>query len=114
MLQQLFIRLVIKEQQEEYVREEIEWVNIEYHNNEPICQLVESKNGMLTLLEDAAGGGLGKATDQNLLEALDKRFGQNNLYSSRRKDPQDKTLEHGHQFRIKHYAGDVTYSIIGK
>jgi len=113
MLQQLFIRLVIKEQQEEYVREQIEWVNIEYHNNEPICQLVESKNGMLTLLEDAAGGGLGKATDQNLLEALDKRFGQNNLYSSRRKDPQDKTLEHGHQFRIKHYAGDVTYSIIG-
>ena len=82
MLQQLFIRLVIKEQQEEYVREQIEWVNIEYHNNEPICQLVESKNGMLTLLEDAAGGGLGKATDQNLLEALDKRFGQKSIFFS--------------------------------
>ena len=41
------------------------------------------------------------------------RFNQNGLYSSRRKDPQDKTLEHGHQFRIKHYAGDVTYSING-
>merc|ERR1711953_1535754 len=112
-LQQLFIRLVLKQQQEEYIREEIEWVEIRYHNNEPICQLVESRNGMLTLLEDAASGGLGKATDETLLESLDKRFGQNNLYSSRRKDPQDKTLEHGHQFRICHYAGDVTYSING-
>ena len=113
MLQQLFIRLVLKQQQEEYIREEIEWVEIQYHNNEPICQLVEGRNGMLTLLEDAAGGGLGKATDQSLLEALDTRFDQNGLYSSRRKDPHDKSLDHGHQFRIKHYAGDVTYSIMG-
>ena len=55
MLQQLFIQLVLKQQQEEYVREEIEWVEINFHNNEPICQLVEGKNGMLTLLEDASG-----------------------------------------------------------
>ena len=55
MLQQLFIQLVLKQQQEEYVREEIEWVEIHYHNNEPICSLVEGKNGMLTLLEDASG-----------------------------------------------------------
>merc|ERR1712227_581216 len=50
MLQQLFIQLVLKQQQEEYIREEIEWVEISYHNNEPICQLVEGRNGMLTLL----------------------------------------------------------------
>ena len=76
MLQQLFIQLVLKQQQEEYIREEIEWVEVSYHNNEPICNLVEGRGGMLTLLEDAAGGGLGKATDQNLLEALDDRFRQ--------------------------------------
>ena len=74
MLQQLFIQLVLKQQQEEYIREEIQWVEVSYHNNEPICNLVEGRGGMLTLLEDAAGGGLGKATDQNLLEALDDRF----------------------------------------
>ena len=68
---------------------------------------------MLTLLEDASGGGLGKATDLNLLEALDDRFKGNKFYTSRRKDPHDKSLEHGHQFRICHYAGDVTYSING-
>ena len=48
-------------------------IHKQYHNNEPICQLVEGRNGMLTLLEDAAGGGLGKATDLHLLEALDNR-----------------------------------------
>ena len=74
MLQQLFIQLVLKQQQEEYIKEEIQWVEVSYHNNEPICNLVEGRGGMLTLLEDAAGGGLGKATDQNLLEALDDRF----------------------------------------
>ena len=64
-------------------------------------------------MEDAAGGGLGKATDLNLLKSIDDRFRGNNLYSSRRIDPSDKSLDHGHEFRIKHYAGDVTYSING-
>lgn len=111
MLQQLFIELVLKQQQEEYIRENISWVDVQYHNNEPICQLVEGRNGMLALLEDA--GGLGKATDENLLEALDGQFKSNKFYTSRRNDPQDKSIEHGHQFRIRHYAGDVTYSIHG-
>jgi len=44
---------------------------------------------------------------------LDSQFKANKFYTSRRNEPQDKTLEHGHQFRIRHYAGDVTYSING-
>lgn len=28
-------------------------------------------------------------------------------------NPSDKTLEHKRDFRIKHYAGDVTYSVVG-
>lgn len=113
MLQQLFIQLVLKQQQEEYIRENISWVDVQYHNNQPICELVEGRRGMLALLEDAAGGGLGKATDDGLLETLDSQFKANKFYTSRRNEPQDKTLEHGHQFRIRHYAGDVTYSITG-
>lgn len=27
--------------------------------------------------------------------------------------PSDKTLEHNQDFRVRHYAGDVTYSIVG-
>ena len=32
-LQQLFIELVLKQQQEEYKREGIEWVHVDYFNN---------------------------------------------------------------------------------
>ena len=28
-------------------------------------------------------------------------------------NPSDKTLEHDRDFRVKHYAGDVTYTVIG-
>ena len=41
-LQQIFIELTLKEEQEEYVREGIEWVHIDYFNNAIICQLIES------------------------------------------------------------------------
>ena len=33
-LQQLFIELVLKQQQEEYRREGIEWVHVDYFNNQ--------------------------------------------------------------------------------
>lgn len=41
-LQQLFIELVLKQEQEEYNREGIAWTNIEYFNNQIICDLVEA------------------------------------------------------------------------
>lgn len=40
-LQQLFIELVLKQEQEEYMREGIEWTNVDYFNNQIICDLVE-------------------------------------------------------------------------
>ena len=38
-LQQLFIELVLKQQQEEYEREGIKWVHIDYFNNQVIFTL---------------------------------------------------------------------------
>ena len=52
-LQQIFIELTLKQEQDEYVREGIEWTNIEYFNNAVICDLIESKNGILAVLDDA-------------------------------------------------------------
>ena len=40
-LQQIFIELTLREEQEEYVREGIEWTNIEYFDNISICDLIE-------------------------------------------------------------------------
>ena len=41
-LQQLFIELTLKKEQEEYVREGIKWTPVEYFNNKNICDLIEN------------------------------------------------------------------------
>jgi myosin-1 len=40
-LQQLFIELTLKSEQEEYVREGIKWEPIKYFNNKIICDMIE-------------------------------------------------------------------------
>ncbi|XP_067934572.1 unconventional myosin-Id-like [Watersipora subatra] len=109
-LQQLFIELVLKQEQAEYTKEGITWVHIEYFNNKPICDLVEKpRQGIMAILDDACFG-VGHVTDQLFLEAMDKQLGKHEHYSSRGTKRADKDLAHGRDFRIKHYAGDVKYS----
>lgn len=110
-LQQLFIGLVLKQEQEEYAREGIGWVYIDYFDNAPICSLMDnSKMGIFATMDDSCLA-VGTINDQLLLEAMDKKYKDNKYYDSRRKSPADKTLEHDKYFRIKHYAGPVTYDI---
>ena len=42
-LQQIFIQLTLKAEQEEYYAEGIKWENIDYFNNKICCDLIESK-----------------------------------------------------------------------
>lgn len=42
-LQQIFIELTLKAEQEEYVAEGIKWVPIEYFNNKIVCEMIECK-----------------------------------------------------------------------
>ena len=42
-LQQIFIELTLKAEQEEYVQEGIKWTPIDYFNNKIVCELIESK-----------------------------------------------------------------------
>ena len=53
-LQQIFIELTLKAEQEEYVQEDIKWVPIEYFNNKIVCDLIESKQppGIMCVLDD--------------------------------------------------------------
>jgi len=39
---------------------------------------------------------------------MDEKYKSHKHYSSRQKDPQDKSLERDLEFCIKHYAGNVT------
>ncbi|XP_010119149.1 PREDICTED: unconventional myosin-If-like, partial [Chlamydotis macqueenii] len=42
-LQQIFIELTLKAEQEEYVQEGIKWTQIQYFNNKVVCDLIENK-----------------------------------------------------------------------
>nr|XP_025971790.1 unconventional myosin-Ig isoform X1 [Dromaius novaehollandiae] len=112
-LQQLFIELILRQEQAEYQREGITWQNIEYFNNELIVELVEQPHrGILALLDEACLAA-GTVTDTLFLNSMDTRLGRHPHYASRKLCPTDKTMEFGRDFRIKHYAGDVTYSVEG-
>ncbi|XP_069715243.1 unconventional myosin-Ig isoform X2 [Phaenicophaeus curvirostris] len=112
-LQQLFIELILRQEQDEYQREGITWQSIEYFSNEPIVELVEQPHrGILALLDEACLAA-GTVTDGLFLASMDTRLGHHPHYTSRKLCPTDKTMEFHRDFRIKHYAGDVTYSVEG-
>lgn len=56
--------LVLKQQQEEYEREGIAWQNIDYFNNQIICELVEQPHKGIIAIMDEACLNVGKVTDE--------------------------------------------------
>jgi len=112
-LQQLFIELVLQQEQEEYKREGIQWEHIEYFDNVVICQLIDQAHKGIIAIMDEACLNVGKITDLTLLEEMDRKLKGHKHYSSRRTDPSNKILSHSEDFQIKHYAGDVIYTITG-
>nr|XP_018899154.1 PREDICTED: myosin-IA [Bemisia tabaci] len=112
-LQQLFIELVLKQEQEEYRKEGIEWENIDFFNNQVICELVEKPHQGIFAIMDEACLNVGKVTDEMLLEAMDQKLASHQHYHSRMTKASDKQLAHKTQFKIRHYAGDVIYNIHG-
>ncbi|XP_066301041.1 unconventional myosin-Ia-like isoform X2 [Branchiostoma lanceolatum] len=113
-LQQIFIELTLKEEQDEYVQEGIEWSHIDYFNNSVICQLIEKKNtGILAILDEECLIG-GNASDHSFLNKLNEVCIRHEHYESRKKKScrSDKTLPYD-CFRLRHYAGSVTYNVQG-
>ncbi|KAK5647331.1 hypothetical protein RI129_002223 [Pyrocoelia pectoralis] len=51
-LQQQFNLHVFKLEQEEYIKEEIEWIMIDFYDNQPCIDLIETKLGILSLLDE--------------------------------------------------------------
>ena len=55
-LQQYFIELTLKAEQEEYASEGVPWQDIDYFDNKVVCDLIEAKKpslGVLALLDEA-------------------------------------------------------------
>ncbi|XP_039978174.1 unconventional myosin-Ig isoform X1 [Xiphias gladius] len=112
-LQQLFIELILRQEQGEYQREGITWQHIDYFNNKIIVDLVEQPHkGILSILDEACLT-VGNVTDTVCLDSMDTKLAQHPHYTSRKLSPTDKTMDFQKHFRIRHYAGDVTYSVEG-
>ncbi|XP_077175612.1 unconventional myosin-Ib isoform X3 [Paroedura picta] len=115
-LQQIFIELTLKEEQEEYIREDIEWTHIEYFNNAIICDLIENnQNGILAMLDEECLRP-GVVTDDTFLEKLNQVCATHQHFESRMSKCSrflnDTSLPHS-CFRIQHYAGKVMYQVEG-
>jgi myosin-1 len=112
-LQQLFISLTLKQEQEEYAREGIEWTHIEFFNNAIILDLIENtKTGIICSLDEECLRP-GNVSDKTFLEKLNQRHSGtlksscSEFYESKELNRTDKTLTN-EQFRLKHYAGNVS------
>uniref|UniRef100_A0A1I8P1M8 Myosin motor domain-containing protein n=1 Tax=Stomoxys calcitrans TaxID=35570 RepID=A0A1I8P1M8_STOCA len=112
-LQQLFIELTLKSEQEEYNREGIEWVPVEYFDNKVICNLIEEKHkGIISILDEECLRP-GDPTDLTFLAKLSDRLRDHPHYLCHERAPVhvQKTMRRD-EFRLVHYAGDVTYNVM--
>uniref|UniRef100_A0A6Q2Y4K7 Myosin ID n=1 Tax=Esox lucius TaxID=8010 RepID=A0A6Q2Y4K7_ESOLU len=83
-LQQLFIQLVLTQEQEEYQREGIPWKHIDYFNNQVIVDLVELQHkGIFSVLDEACMN-VGKVTDEVFLQGLNSKLAKHAHYTSRK------------------------------
>ncbi|KAF7217069.1 transcript variant X1 [Nothobranchius furzeri] len=113
-LQQLFIQLTLKSEQEEYEMEGIEWEPVPYFNNKIICDLVEEKHrGIISLLDEECLRP-GEATDLTFLEKMEEKIGGHPHFVTHKLAGKEtrKSLDRG-DFRLLHYAGEVTYCVVG-
>uniref|UniRef100_A0A8C4DNV1 Myosin IG n=1 Tax=Dicentrarchus labrax TaxID=13489 RepID=A0A8C4DNV1_DICLA len=99
-LQQLFIELILRQEQGEYQREGITWQHIDYFNNQIIVDLVEqSHKGIISILDEACLT-VGKVTDTVCLDSMDTKLAQHPHYTSRKLSPADKTMDFQKDFLV--------------
>ena len=104
-LQQEFNQHVFKLEQEEYVREQIDWTFINFSDNQPCIDLIEGKLGVLSLLDEESRLPMG--SDDSFVTKLHHNFAAN-------KQPFYKKPRFGKSaFTVCHYATDVTYESDG-
>lgn len=104
-LQQIFIELTLRAEQDEYAREGIAWRPIPFFNNKIVCDLLDGAkpSGVFRILDDTCktmhGTKEGLGVDKKFIETCSQSHGAHAHYSA-----------NSSGFIIKHYAGDVTYA----
>ncbi|PGH16914.1 hypothetical protein AJ80_05058 [Polytolypa hystricis UAMH7299] len=104
-LQQEFNQHVFKLEQEEYVKEQIDWTFIDFSDNQPCIDLIEGKLGILSLLDEESRLPMG--SDDQFVTKLHHHYAAN-------KQKFYKKPRFGKSaFTVCHYAIDVTYESDG-
>ena len=104
-LQQEFNQHVFKLEQEEYMREQIDWTFIDFYDNQPCIDLIEAKLGVLALLDEESRLPMG--SDEGFVTKLHHNFAGD-------KQKFYKKPRFGRSaFTVCHYALDVTYESEG-
>ncbi|CAE1140621.1 Chitin synthase chs-1,Chitin synthase chs-2,Chitin synthase [Acanthosepion pharaonis] len=107
-LHQIFLKHVMKSEQEEYEKEGVEWKEISFTDNTDVIDLItkchkESTTSIFHILEDEAS--ISPGTDLTLVRKLNKNFSENQYYRAK--------TETDLLFGIVHYADTVMYSAVG-
>ncbi|NXQ29526.1 MYO1A protein, partial [Alaudala cheleensis] len=115
-LQQIFILMTLKEEQEEYVREGIQWTPVEFFDNSIICNLIEnSTSGILAMLDEECLRP-GVVNEDTFLTKLNQLLATHKHYESKETQNARRVTDTSlppRCFRIHHYAGKVTYNVAG-
>ncbi|CAA0823240.1 Myosin-11 [Striga hermonthica] len=99
-LQQHFNQHIFKMEQEEYMKEDINWSYIEYVDNQDILDLIEKKpGGIIALLDEACM--FPRSTHGTFAEKLYQTFKSHKRFVKPKLSRSD--------FTIAHYAGEVQY-----
>ncbi|KAL7314137.1 Myosin type-2 heavy chain 1 [Mucor circinelloides] len=101
-LQQQFNQHVFKLEQEEYMREKINWTFIEFSDNQKCIEMIEGKLGILSLLDEESR--LPAGSDNAFCQKLYDNFSTPE-YKNYFKKPRFSS----EAFTIAHYAHDVQY-----
>lgn len=106
-LQQIFIELTLRAEQEEYEREGIAWQPIPFFNNKIVCELLDSSKqppGIFRILDDTCKTMHGTtdsiSVDMKFVEGVSKIHYSHAHYQA-----------NNNVFVIKHYAGNVNYTV---
>ncbi|VEN63077.1 unnamed protein product [Callosobruchus maculatus] len=103
-LQLYFNKHVFKIEQQEYAKERLDWTPLNWTDNTPVIHLLGKKPvGILHLLDDESN--FPKASDSSFLEKCHYNHALNEHYCRPRVG--------GREFGIRHFAGQVWYSVDG-
>uniref|UniRef100_A0A4W5JGK6 Myosin Ic, paralog a n=1 Tax=Hucho hucho TaxID=62062 RepID=A0A4W5JGK6_9TELE len=114
-LQQLFIKLTLKSEQEEYEAEGITWEPVKYFDNKIICDLVEEKHkGFISILDEECLRP-GEPSDISFLEKLEDTLGGHaHFVTHKLANGKTRKAVGREEFRLIHYAGEVNYTVNGE